>query len=291
MHAFTRLDRTQHGTLEFPVEYYYVDEQHPRYKMPFHWHNEWEILRILDGTMEISLDDEQYALRQGDILLIRGGMLHGGEPENCVYECLVFDLYGIYRTVEMVKPYLRPFYRQTRLPQSLYPARGCEEVTAAVERLMAVFSKRSPCPELETVANLSSLFSWIHSSGAYETAPSGEDGSRRIDRIKPVLEYIEAHYSQALTLEELAGVAGMNSKYFCRVFRSLTHRSPVDYLNFYRIEQAAHLLDSTELPVTEVGNRCGFWESSYFTKVFRKYKGTTPVQYRKQLRTEHFCLV
>lgn len=287
MHAFTHLDRKQHGTLEFPVEYYYVDSKHPRYQMPFHWHNEWEILRILDGSMEIFLDDEHYSLQRGDVLLMRGGHLHGGEPENCVYECLVFDLYGIYRTMEMVKPYLRPFYRQTCLSQSLFPSGSCDAVTATVDGLIGVFSKGSFCPELETVAGLSRLFAWIYSAGAYETAPSGEDGSRRIDRIKPVLEYIEDHYSQDLTLEDLAKVAGMNPKYFCRVFRSLTHHSPVDYLNFYRIEQAAHLLDSTELPVTEIGNRCGFWESSYFTKVFYKYKGITPLQYRKNVMMLH----
>ncbi len=285
MHAFSSLDRTQHGTLEFPVEYYYVDGQHPRYQMPFHWHNEWEILRILEGTMQISLDDGQHTLEKGDLLLIRGGTLHGGEPENCIYECLVFDLYGIYRTMEMVKPYLRPFYRQTCLPRSLYRAGSYDEITSAAEALMRAFANGSPCLALETVAGLSRFFAGIYSAGAFETAPSGGDGSRRIDWIKPVLEYIESHYNQSLTLEDLARVAGMNPKYFCRVFRGLTHHSPVDYLNFYRIEQAAHFLDSTELSITEVGNRCGFWESSYFTKVFRKYKGVTPIQYRKTVRT------
>ena len=281
MHAFSSLDRTQHGTLEFPVEYYYVDRQHPRYQMPFHWHKEWEILRVLDGSLQISLDDEQYSMHRGDVLLIRGGMLHGGEPENCVYECFVFDLYGIFRRIEMVKPYLRPFYRQTYLPRSFYPWGSCPEVEDAVDGLMGCFSGSDGCPELETVAGLSRLFAWIRNSGAYTP---GEEGGSRTDRIKPVLEYIEAHYSQGMSLEDLAAVAGMNPKYFCRVFRSLTHHSPVDYLNFYRIEQAAHFLDSTDLSVTEVGNRCGFWESSYFTKVFRKYKGVTPVQYRKNLK-------
>ncbi len=287
MHAFSSLDRTQHGTLDFPVEYYYVDQQHPRYQMPFHWHNEWEILRILDGKMQISLDDEQYALKKGDVLLIRGGMLHGGEPENCMYECLVFDLYGIFRRIEMVKPYLRPFYRQTYLPQIVYLSDSCPEVSATVGKLMEVFALGNCCPELETVAGLSRLFSWIQNSGNYAEASSREDGGRRTDQIKPVLEFIETHYSQGLTLEDLAAVAGMNPKYFCRVFRSLTHHSPVDYLNFYRIEQAAHMLDSTELSVTEVGNRCGFWESSYFTKVFRKYKNVTPIQYRKNVLLIH----
>ena len=285
MHAFTHLDRKQHGTLEFPVEYYYVDGQHPRYQMPFHWHNEWEILRVLDGTLQISLDHEQYSMRQGDVVLIRGGVLHGGEPENCIYECLVFDLYGIFRSLEMVKPYLRPFYRQTYLPRNYYPAEDACPVTEIVKELMAAFSGGPGCPELETVAELSRLFAWIHNSGAYEALSHQEESASRTDRIKPVLEYIESRYHSPLTLDDLAEVAGMNPKYFCRVFRSLTHHSPVDYLNFYRIEQAAYLLDSTDLSVTEVGNRCGFCESSYFTKVFKKYKGTTPVSYRRNLRS------
>lgn len=284
MHALTHLDRNQHGTLTFPVAYYYVDEKHPRYQMSFHWHNAWEILRILDGNMQISLDHRQYALKKGDILLIRGGVLHGGTPENCVYECLVFDLYGIFRSVEMVKPYLRPFYRQTCLPQCFYPAKPACEVAEIVDKLMAVFSQNASCPELETVGGLSRLFAWIQSSGAFESQPAQEGSVNRTDRIKPVLEYIENHYNAQLTLDDLAEVAGMNPKYFCRVFRSLTHHSPVDYLNFYRIEQAAYLLDSTDLPVTEVGNRCGFDESSYFTKVFKKYKGVTPLFYRRNLR-------
>jgi AraC-like DNA-binding protein len=285
MHALTHLDRKQHGTLSFPVAYYYVDGQHPQYQMPFHWHNEWEILRILDGTLQISLDHEQYAMEKGDVVLIRGGVLHGGEPENCIYECLVFDLYGIFRSFEMVKPYLRPFYRQTCLPRSYYPSEEACPMTEIAEELMAVFSGESGCPELETVAGLSRLFVWLQSSKSYEVLSSQEGPASRTDRIKPVLEYIESHYNSPLTLDDLAEIAGMNPKYFCRVFRSLTHHSPVDYLNFYRIEQAAYLLDSTDLSVTEIGNRCGFCESSYFTKVFKKYKGTTPVFYRRNLRT------
>lgn len=285
MHTLTHLDRKQHGTLSFPVEYYYVDGQHPRYQMPFHWHNEWEILRVLDGTLEISLDQEQHSMKKGDVVLIRGGVLHGGEAENCIYECLVFDLYGIFRSLEMVKPYLRPFYRQTHLPRSYYPAEDACRVTEIVRELMAVFSGAPGCPELETVAGLSRLFAWIQNNGEYEELSPQEGAVSRTDRLRPVLEYIEGHYNTPLTLDDLAEVAGMNPKYFCRVFRSLTHHSPVDYLNFYRIEQAAYLLDSTDLSVTEVGNRCGFCESSYFTKVFKKYKGATPAFYRRNLRS------
>lgn len=277
MHLFANLDQTQHGTRDFPAQYYYVDEKHPRYQMPFHWHREWELLRVLEGSFQIQLDNEPYVAEQGDALLIRGGCLHGGIPCGCVYECLTFDLHGLFRNMDMVKPYLRPFYRQSRIPVSFFPAE--HPVAGIVGELMEAFG--GDCPELETVAAISRLFATVVKAGLYQENPDNDYvSSQRIDRVKSVLEYIEANYNTPLSLEELARVAGTNPKYFCRVFSSVTHQSPMDYVNFYRIEQAAYLLDSTNLSVTAVGSECGFWESSYFSKVFRKYKGVTPKKYR-----------
>lgn len=284
MHGFTHLDKTRHGTPAFPVEYYYVDSHHPRYHMPFHWHNEWELLRVLEGTLQISMDDDQYNAGPGDILLIRGGMLHGGVPVNCVYECLVFDLYGLFRSLDMVKKYLRPFYRQTILPQSCFRAGNYEQMQHITDTLMSAFTRTDACQELEAVAGLARLFAWLWENDRYIQSPeSAFTGTHRITQIKAVLEYIENHYGDGITLESLAGVVGMNPKYFCRVFSSLTHMSPMDYVNFYRIEKSAYLLDSTDLPITAVGLECGFSESSYFTKVFKKYKGLTPRDYRKSI--------
>jgi AraC-like DNA-binding protein len=60
----------------------------------------------------------------------------------------------------------------------------------------------------------------------------------------------------------------------------------MNYVNYYRIEQAAFLLDSTDMPITQIATESGFWESSYFTKVFKKYKGTTPQRHRNATRSE-----
>lgn len=284
MHAFTTLDKKQHGTLEFPVEYYYVDKLHPLYQMPFHWHKEWELLRVLEGRLQIYLDDEPIVMGPGDIVLVRGETLHGGVPENCTYECLVFDLYGLFRRMDMVKPCLRPFYRQSAVPEYRFPAGSNPVLEEITDGLMSAFQRISEpgCRELETVAGLSKLFAWFIHNRAYRVVNTGEDGAnRRIDRIKSVLEFIETSYKSSITLKDMAQIAGMNPNYFCRIFRSLTHQSPMDYVNFFRVEQAAHYLDSTDLSVTAVSVECGFWDSSYFTKVFKKYKGVTPREYRQ----------
>lgn len=80
------------GTFDFPVELYYVDQTHPRYEMPFHWHMEREIMLILSGHFTLPIDGSTHCLEAGDAAVIRTGVIHGCIPDNCIYECLVFDM-------------------------------------------------------------------------------------------------------------------------------------------------------------------------------------------------------
>lgn len=284
MQLYSHLDKKTHGTLDFPVEYYYVDCKHPRYRMSFHWHKEWELMRIIDGSFQIFIDDKQYNLSKGDIMLIPGEALHGGEPDNCIYECLDFDLYALFKKLDFAKSHLRPFYRKIYIPQMFFQKNeGCE-FNIITNKLMNCFNGN--CTELDALCYIGNIFSYIIKSGNYSTAKDDSD-SRWAYKIKPVLEYIDTHFSETISLEDLAKIAGMNPKYFCRVFYSLTHYTPMNYVNFYRIEQAAYMLDTTDLSVTAIGMECGFWESSHFTKVFRKHKGTTPKKYRQNLLKKH----
>ena len=120
MQKIDYLDKKRHGTAESPFEYYYVNSSHPRYQMAFHWHNEWEILRIINGELLLSLDEEQHLIKKGEIVLIPCETLHGGEPIDCEYECLVFNLYGLFGKTEAVKSHLRPFYLMDFVPDRFF---------------------------------------------------------------------------------------------------------------------------------------------------------------------------
>ena len=67
MHYLDYNEKKQHGTLDFPIEYYHVNEHHPRYNMPFHCHKELEIIRILEGILYLKLDDEEFEERMRDM--------------------------------------------------------------------------------------------------------------------------------------------------------------------------------------------------------------------------------
>lgn len=100
--------------------------------------------------------------------------------------------------------------------------------------------------------------------------------------IQRAKQYLKEHYAQPLTLDMLAEHCGINKYHLCRLFQRSEQTSPLAYLRDRRIEAALSLLRTTELPVQEVGRRCGFDSPSYFGKVFQQYMSMTPKEYRKK---------
>ena len=74
----------------------------------------------------------------------------------------------------------------------------------------------------------------------------------------------------------------MNEQYFCRFFKKVIGRSPMEYVNEYRIKKAMHYLKESDLTVTEICLECGYNNFGNFLREFRKYTSTTPLQYRKR---------
>ncbi len=111
--------------------------------------------------------------------------------------------------------------------------------------------------------------------GTQTGEPSG-DGNP----LKAVFSYIESHYGEKISLEDLAGTIHMNRNYFCRFFKEKVGKTPFSYLNEYRVNQAASQLLSTRLPITEIALNAGFENMSYFIRQFRRCKGCTPSAYR-----------
>lgn len=281
MHYLNFREEKIHGTPDFPLAFYHVDESHPRYEMPFHWHKELEIIRILKGSFDFYINGKRINARQGDILFVNQSALHGGIPCDCIYECVVFDPLALLMHTDSCRRYIRLLTGQNiRINPALSP--DCLPFRKAVWRLFDFARKKEePGSELFLLGSLFELFGVIYHFHLYEvftenTSPDTE----KIQVLKPVLEYIDQSYMKPVTLDALAKLAGMTPRYFCRFFHAFFHRTPMDYLNYYRIERACDFLSSSSLTVTEAAYRCGFNDSSYFVKVFKKYKGMTPRQYR-----------
>lgn len=266
------------GKFDFPIELYYVDASDPRYHMPLHWHLEYELILVLSGKFHLTIDGKQYLLESGDSAWISDGAIHGGEPENCVYECVVFDLAALLRDTPLCTRSAGEFLTHSSsytgsLPKNSMSAR-------LVDQIFEVMEKEQKGYEWVTIGLLWQLMGNMLERHIGEEA-AYKQSRQQIAKLKAVLAYIRDHYDTQITLEELAKIAGMSPRYFCRAFRAMTGKTPIAYLNYYRVECAGEFLKRTDKTVTEIAISCGFNDMSYFSRQFKRCKNVTPLQYRK----------
>ncbi len=156
-------------------------------------------------------------------------------------------------------------------------------ITDITYRLCHWAGRKTPGSELTTIGALFDWFGHIYDAEQYSHCEgTALPNAGKVQALKPVLEYIEQNYMEEITLDVLAKQAHISIPYFSRIFRTMTHRTPIEYLTYFRIDRACYYLATTDLPVTEVAYKCGFHDCSYFARTFKKEKGITPKQYQKQ---------
>ena len=102
--------------------------------------------------------------------------------------------------------------------------------------------------------------------------------------IQQVIEYINTHLGDHLTVDILAGVIGRSHSHFCSLFKEETGVSPTQYVRQLRMERARHLLDMATLSIKEIQAKVGLSDRSQFAKSFRGMYGVTPFEYQRLVR-------
>lgn len=127
-----------------------------------------------------------------------------------------------------------------------------------------------------------SVYEWLLTLVRTSREVSKELSAGTSTMIHQAKKFMRDHYDLPLTLDALAEHCGINKHYLCRLFQKSEQSSPLAYLRDRRVEAALSLLRTTDLPIREIGKRCGFESPSYFGKVFREYMAMTPQQYRNK---------
>lgn len=272
-------ERMTRGTFDFPIELYYVDTFHPRYEMPFHWHMECELIFVLQGCFSLTVDEKAIMVQAGDVAFVPGGAVHGGTPEKCVYECIVFDMERLLQDSMICRQRMIDVLKDPAHIQRVF--RAGTDAANLLDRVFECMEKEMGGYEFVTTGLLWQFIGLVMQRRLY-TLDEKElgYGSKHSEQMKCVLRYIRQNYASPITLALLAKEAGMAPRYLCRVFGQITGRTPIDYLNYYRVECAAELLCSTQDSITEVALSCGFNDPGYFARLFKRQKGVSASQWR-----------
>ena len=278
-------ERKRHGSPDFPIQYYHVDTSNPQYVMAPHWHNEFEIIRVLEGEFKVFLNTSEYLLHKNEILLVECGCLHRGEPFNCVYECLVFDFDMLCRQQnDSATKYIAPL-KSVMVSQPHFSPQD-NELYQTVCSLFAAQREKNEYYELSTYAHLFKLSADLYTQNRI-TIPSQTQLGNKKKAIPTILDFIENNLTETITLDKLSAISGLSKKYLCRIFKEYASVTIVDYINELRIENACYEMSVQGKNVTQAALESGFNDLSYFCKIFKKYKGITPKEYQKNSHPTH----
>jgi len=274
-------EKIVHGNPGYPIAFYRIDKSHARYVMNFHWHPEFELIRILEGNLSLRIGSELFEAQKGELFFLSGGAFHSAEPRDCIYECIVFDIGALMPERDICRGELRDLLEGSAMP--INPLRADSLLYAVCEKLFESASNEKESP-LNVKGNMFSFLGEFSKRLEIlcKRAPTSGKRSRSERALQRVSEYIEKNYAESITLDALAACAYMTPNYFCRFFKKMTGSSPISYLVSYRIERACTLLSTTDMTVTEVALACGFGDISYFINSFKKQTGCTPLKYKSR---------
>lgn len=284
-----------HGDFEYPVGVYEVNMKNMYMEtVRWHWHDELEMILIHEGCGKLHVRDDSYILSEGQGLFVNQGMLHSFSiaegSENCIYSSVVFhpSFLFSYSQTKLCSIYLHPVisnHSLAALPLS-EDAPYEKDILNLLQQIIQINRERQYCYELYTKDCLMRLWIVLLERYISKNGISSEAKDSRISmdeaRAKEAIRFIEEHYADPISLDDIAASIHVSRSECCRCIRRCMKMTPFEYLMKYRIFIAAGLLCDRDFDdsLATLASRVGFNSSSYFNKLFKKYMNCTPTQYK-----------
>ncbi len=252
---------------------------------PLHWHSTVEIVMPLVNGYTVTINKTVYHLKENEILIIPPGELHALTPPDSGYRLvLLFDLSSLNKFKGFTR--LFSFFSYSSLITSDAMPEIYERERALLLQIAEEYADGGDLAEPSILALLIQFF--VHlARDTKDTVPASlpamQPNKQReyIEKFNIVFDYIEQHYTEDISLEEVASQIGFSKFHFSRLFRQFTDTAFYDYLCARRIKAAETLLLDPNLPITEVALQSGFASISTFNRVFKKFKECTPTEFKE----------
>lgn len=282
MYLELKEDRSQ-VTREQPFCCYHNYNMTYPFQIPVHWHPEIEILYVIRGPLKVIIEGEEYTGGQGDVFCVNPGELHFMDPASAE-----IDYYALLFPLELLSFQLedaldRDFFQPIRDHSRILPHHPQSPKNTAILRYLftriirAEQEPDSTAKQLNLRILLLSLLREFGASGLH--TPRSSRGNDPMQR--ELLTYLQQNYMEPLRLEDLSKQFHLSEKYLSRYFKQHFHLTLTQYLMHLRLTHARHLLETGDLPVTEVALQSGFSNVSHFIRSFHAAFQMSPLQYRK----------
>lgn len=286
--ALEQKENTKHGEAFFPVQKYITELTAEYPVVTTHWHEEAELTLITKGSGLYQVDLIDYEVREGDLLFVPPLFLHsimlGTEVKKLTSETYVFHLnfLGGNSPDICATRYLTPIMNQEfSFPCLIRPEHPAyASLRKIFKQITSLYSEASHGYELALKALfLQTIFLLLQ----YSEKNSLTDSGTLSEKLKTVLDYIELHYAETITVSELAKLCYFSDYHFMRFFKKHMNMTCVEYINNLRLEKAVELFEQGNTSIMDVALSVGFHNLSYFHRAFKKKYCMTPLTFIRKL--------
>ena len=252
---------------------------------PLHWHEEIELLYQLNGRSDIQIDGEKYQIQNKLLTVIDSRQVHSIHTysDTSMFICVHIskkliekyipdiDLYRIYCIPDDIP--------DSQFPEYLSVCRQMEDLLRLYITDKLAWQMESEGIILQVLAQLIRHFS--RKSAPDEIGLSSADRTS-FNRIRDVITYVEEHFREPISLQDIAGHLSLGREYFCRFFKKNMGMSFLRYLNEVRVSHVYQDLEQTDAPIAEIAEKNGFHNQKLFNRTFREVYGCTPSAVRRK---------
>lgn len=249
----------------------------------FHWHSALEIIMPIDNYYEAEINQVSYHINPGELLFIPSGEMHKLiAPSTGRRFILLFDISFIMKlkgSSSIQALMVHPLY----MTRDTYP-KIYNDIYQILLRITEEYFSENEYSELTIYSSLLDLCTKLiyNHINEEELFPNVRPSRQKeyVKKFNDLLDYIDAHYAEDLSLETMANRISFSKFHFSRLFKQYTDLTFNEYLNYRRLKAAEDLLANPNLPIIEVALRSGYASISTFNRLFKQAKHCTPSEYR-----------
>lgn len=260
--------------IDFPVQLFYEHRNECCAYYGAHWHDEIEFNYVTEGSAVITLDQQEYTVSKGSLLIINSNSLHKAQCTSVPYTCKVIA----FRASDMMEKFA--------IENILFHPLICNDpqVDYYMEKIFDECEQQGTAYKDSCKAYITLLLIYLSRTHMSESLSKKDTAQRqhRLLRFNQVLFYIDENYSRPITNKELADIMYMSVGHFSYLFNETIGMAPQKYIAHLRLEKAKELLLSKKYSTTQVASMVGYQDYNHFGRQFKKLFFCTPQEMLKQ---------
>ena len=261
----------RHFDLQFSIRFEVVDDVN--FYSPFHWHNHIEVLYVLEGKIDLRVENRKYLLTDGDMIIINSEIIHSsklcGHARYILLQVPLSAFDGVYDEIENVVFKEKP------------DSQEAGKLFSYLSQMLKSVDDRRQENKLRFISLLYDFFYQLLTDYKIEQKKTTAS-YYGISRISPVMAYVEKEFRNKITLNEVAEILNVTPEHMCRLFKKYTDMTFNEYLMSLRISAFYQSLQNTNQKISVILEECGISNYKVFIREFKKTFGKTPEMIRAE---------